>query len=254
MRFPCYNNGMNKRCQKPGCNNLVPKEAYKKLCHDCYWKQLHPEDILNPYNVAEHFKIKALELNIILNELGWVERAGKGWKPTALGVSMKALYKGMSPGDKSYVNWPKSILQNHMLQKAVSDYLGNSLSTDSSIQEFRQKYPAGFRTMDGHMVRSRGEALIDNYLYHARLVHVYERKLPVEEEIYCDFYLPNNKVYIEYWGGENDEKYTERRKKKKRIYQKYKDKFNLIELGDNEIANLDDHLPRLLLKFDIAVD
>ena len=283
---------MNKRCQQPGCNNFVSKQAFK-LCLDCYWKQPSSkktsnsketssvkktsslkkasssqkasgsQNILGPYDIAKHFNIQATDLNKILNELGWVEKAGKGWKPTTLGVSMKASYKGMSSDDKSYVNWPKSILQNDILRKAVSDYSGDSSSsTDSNIQEFRQKYPARIRTTDGHMVRSRGELVIDNYLYYAGLAHGYERRLPVEEEIYCDFYLHKNKICIEYWGLETDSKndseynkrYEERKKKKQEIYQKYKDRFTLIELDNNQVDNLDDCLPQELLKHGIKVN
>ncbi|MBN2825103.1 MAG: hypothetical protein JXQ76_07270 [Campylobacterales bacterium] len=83
----------------------------------------------------------------------------------------------------------------------------------------------------------------------AELVHAYERKLPIEEEVYCDFYLPSGKVYIEYWGMEEDAKYLQRKQAKKAIYEKYN--FNLIELSDEDVLNLDDVLPRLLLKFDI---
>ena len=47
---------------------------------------------------------------------------------------------------------------------------------------------------------SKAEMLIDNWLYMAEIVHAYERKLPIEEDVYCDFYIPKGKVYIEYWG------------------------------------------------------
>jgi hypothetical protein len=80
----------------------------------------------------------------------------------------------------------------------------------------------------------------------AEIVHAYERKLPVEEELYSDFYIPTGKVYIEYWGYENDAKYLARKKAKQEIYAKYN--FNLIELEDKDVQNLDDILPRLLLK------
>jgi hypothetical protein len=40
------------------------------------------------------------------------------------------------------------------------------------------------------MVRSRGELVIDNSLYEYGLAHAYERKLPVEEDVYSDFYIP----------------------------------------------------------------
>ena len=81
------------------------------------------------------------------------------------------------------------------------------------------------------------------------LAHAYERRLPIEEEVYCDFYLPVGKVYIEYWGFENDPKYIERKKIKQEIYKKYE--FNLIELNDPDIQNLDDVLPKKLLQFGI---
>jgi very-short-patch-repair endonuclease len=83
----------------------------------------------------------------------------------------------------------------------------------------------------------------------AEIIHAYERKLPIEEDLYCDFYLPQGKVYIEFWGYENDEKYLKRKEIKKSIYEKYG--FNLIELNDKDILNLDDILPKKLLKFGV---
>ena len=68
-------------------------------------------------------------------------------------------------------------------------------------------------------------------------------------DVYCDFYIPTGKVYIEYWGYENDEKYLNRKKKKKEIYEKYN--LNLIELEDKDVQNLDDVLPKYLLTFGI---
>jgi hypothetical protein len=77
------------------------------------------------------------------------------------------------------------------------------------------------------------------------IVHAYERKLPVEEDGYCDFYLPQSKVYIEYWGMEKDSAYAARMAKKQALYAKHG--FKLVELGDAELENLDDNLPRLLI-------
>jgi hypothetical protein len=48
---------------------------------------------------------------------------------------------------------------------------------------------------------------------------------------------------------EKDEKYIERKKIKLDIYHKYG--FKLIELEDGDIQNLDDILPKKLLKFGI---
>jgi hypothetical protein len=78
-------------------------------------------------------------------------------------------------------------------------------------------------------------------------VLAYERKLPIEEDVYSDFYIPTGKVYIEYWGYENNEKYLDRKKVKQDLLSNKYD-FNLIELEDKDVLNLDDVLPRLLLK------
>jgi len=120
---------------------------------------------------------------------------------------------------------------------------------EKKLESFREKFQAKHRSTDGHFVRSKAEMLIDNWLYMAEIVHAYERKLPIEEEVYCDFYIPTGKVYIEFWGYDNDEKYLARKQKKQAIYQKYN--FNLIELTDEEVQNLDDILPRMLIKFGV---
>jgi len=126
---------------------------------------------------------------------------------------------------------------------------GESKVSPKKKIEFREKFKVEHRATDGHFVRSKAEMLIDNWLYMAEIIHAYERKLPIEEDVYCDFYIPTGKVYIEYWGYENDSKYLNRKKDKIDIYQKYG--FNLIELNDQDVLNLDDILPRLLLKFGI---
>jgi hypothetical protein len=83
----------------------------------------------------------------------------------------------------------------------------------------------------------------------AEIAHAYERKLPISEDVYCDFYLPTGKAYIEFWGLENDPQYAARKQIKMDIYKKYG--FNLIELKDTDIQNLDDTLPGLLLPFGV---
>ena len=113
--------------------------------------------------------------------------------------------------------------------------------------DFRKKFPANFRTEDGHIVRSKAEQIIDNWLYHKGIVHAYERRVPIEEEVYCDFFIPiGQKVWIEFWGSE-EQKYLKRKETKKRFYEKNQKK--LIELTDKDIENLDDVMPIKLRPF-----
>lgn len=63
---------------------------------------------------------------------------------------------------------------------------------------FRDEFPARIVTIDGHRVRSRAELVIDNGLYVQEIVHAYERRLPIKEDCYCDFYVPQGEgVYVE---------------------------------------------------------
>ena len=212
------------------------------------------DKLLSATMLGSRLNISAQRVNRIVSELGWIEKGLKGWNVTQQGRTVGGIQKEHPKTGIPYVNWPDSILENPSFSTLVRELEeGSSNCTDESKSAdepdptgFRDKFEAKLRTTDGHYVRSKAEMLIDNWLYMAELVHAYERKLPVEEELYSDFYIPAGKVYIEYWGYESDPKYLARKERKREIYAKYG--FKLIELEDKDIQNLDDVLPRLLLK------
>jgi len=141
-----------------------------------------------------------------------------------------------NPGDLCIDCW---------LQKKKSEEKKSASYKPSSVEleekDFREKFPATIRAEDGHKVRSRAEQLIDNWLYHKGIVHAYERRVPIEEEVYSDFFIPiGQKVWIEFWGL-NEIKYKKRREIKKSFYKKYNK--ILIELTDKDIEKLDDIMP-----------
>jgi len=212
-------------------------------------------------SIGKHFNMSANRINSILSEIGWIKKdAIKGWHLTELGKRLGGIQSKHTTSGKSFVRWPDKITNNEILVANIrqasgevtqvneeeSDDAKNSDSTD-----FRNKYRPELRAIDGHYVRSKGELLIDNWLYQFKIVHAYERKLPIEEKVLCDFYIPTGKVYIEYWGLE-EEKYLANKKRKIAIYDKYK--LNLIQLFDKDVFNLDDTLPAKLLNFSIPVE
>ena len=81
---------------------------------------------------------------------------------------------------------------------------------------------------DGHVVKSQAERAIDNYLFSHNIKHGYEVSLPIEDdngetiELHPDFciFKGDEKVYIEYWGMENDPYYEEMKKSKLDLYKK----------------------------------
>lgn len=209
------------------------------------------ENLITATTLGKHFDLSPNKMNYILSELGWIKKGLKGWLVTEQGVKLGAIQGEDSRSGIPYARWPESILNTKALLDSIDNIKGiDKPKTDSDkMDSFRHKFEATHRTTDGHFVRSKAEMLIDNWLYMAEIVHAYERKLPIEEEMYCDFYIPTGKVYIEFWGYDNDEKYLARKQQKQAIYQKYN--FNLIELTDAEVLNLDDTLPRMLLKFGV---
>lgn len=210
-----------------------------------------PEKLITATAIGKHFDLSPNKMNYILSELGWIKKGLKGWLVTDQGIKLGAQQGEDSRSGIPYARWPEKILNIKALQDSIDNMKGiDKPKTESDkMDSFRHKFEATHRATDGHFVRSKAEMLIDNWLYMAEIVHAYERKLPIEEEMYCDFYIPTGKVYIEFWGYDNDEKYLARKQEKQAIYQKYN--FNLIELTDEEVLNLDDVLPRMLLKFGV---
>ncbi|MEP0856977.1 hypothetical protein NDI49_15340 [Trichocoleus sp. ST-U3] len=259
-------------CTEPKCTKQVSKPGHK-LCYE-HWKanntQASPTpkpkpkpqpssspSLLSATSISEKLAIPKHKVNPILAELGLLSKDQNGWVATKLGINFGAVQKTYSQDGMLYVLWSESILTNQAFLTTIQSINGDSLEASTkeatSEQGFREKFRASaqHRTTDGHWVRSKAEALIDNWLYVSGIVHAYERRLPIEEEAYCDFYLPSGRVYIEYWGYDNDQEYAARKRVKQELYQKYQ--LNLIELSDEHIKNLDDCLPRILLKFGVVI-
>lgn len=261
-------------CRTPGCNQPVAKLGHT-LCYSC-WKanraggkpikiQDKPSKLddtlenspnsLSATRLAEHFNLSRLRINPLLAELGLLDKTENGWLATERGLALGAEQKVGKRSNVPYVMWPTEILENRVFLESVKVLAeGSSLTNHAEeTSNFREKFQDGakYRTNDGHWVRSKAEVLIDNWLYFSGLVHAYERKLPIasEKDAYCDFYIPQGRIYIEYWGYENDPKYLARKEEKRTLYKA--NALNLIELTDQHIQNLDDYLPALLQKFGI---
>lgn len=123
------------------------------------------------------------------------------------------------------------------------------LSKDSHKEELK-------RTCDGHYVKSDPEVTIDDILYENRIVHCYEKKVPIdsdERSVKCDWFIPvtdsRHGIYIEYWGM-NTRDYLQNKERKRQAYKDhdiplieiekddYKDKQGLTDRIISEINKL----------------
>lgn len=215
-------------------------------------------ELLSAKNIAHLVDISSRQINYLLAELGWMSRYRKGWKLTAQGEMLGGVQKESRTTAIPYVLWPAEFIHNEAFQRSLKGLqgdLGQALvlneTPDKDTQLFRQKFPADYHTLDGHCVRSKAEVLIDNWLYMAEIVHAYERKLPIEESVYSEFYIRAGNIHIEYWDHQSDPIYQHIKEKKLASYAKYG--FNLIELHEADVENLDRILPYQLLKHGLEV-
>ena len=98
------------------------------------------------------------------------------------------------------------------------------------IEIMDEFYEGDKKCKDGHIVKSKSERDIDNYLWEHGIPHVYEKSVSIDadkcHDLHPDFYLPNfqckgKDVYIEHWGfNSNNLEYTKSKKYKLGEYQK----------------------------------
>jgi len=140
----------------------------------------------------------------------------------------------------------------------ISKFLDNEEEIKKEFKEdLNEKFPATFKAIDGHYVRSEAEQTIDNFLFRNGIIHAYEKRLPGDKCFYCDFYIPpRNKItqsiYIEYWGMENDETYLEKKNTKLEIYKR--EQLQLIEITKNNLKNLRAYLTEKLRLFHVILE
>lgn len=190
------------------------------------------EEWLSATRLAEQYGVSAHRINALLSELGWIDKDQRGWVISERGSKIGGQQRS---GDKGfYVLWPKVIRQQIEFKQSINNVLG--LADGVSL--------------DGHPVRNNAERQIDNWLYLNGIAHAYLRPLP-SSDLVCTFYLPQRKVYIDFWGFDLSTGSLSEKLEKEAFYQAHG--YKVISLHDEDIAKLDDVLPQKLLQFGIQL-
>ena len=126
------------------------------------------------------------------------------------------------------------------------------------IEILDESYEGHYTCDDGHIVKSKSERDIDNYLFENGIPHAYERAFIPESDpsiiLKPDFTLPNYNgsgidVIIEHWGfNENNIEYTKSKKYKISIYKK--EKVTIISTTEKDIQDYKVSLKRKLATFE----
>ncbi len=111
----------------------------------------------------------------------------------------------------------------------------------------KQEKIISFKCLDGYIVKSKGELIIDNYLFFLGLKHIYEKRVKINgQTIKCDWYLPEAQIYFEYWGYYG-KAYIKRKKEKIKLYKK--GKLKLLSIENNMFKDICTNLNNKLNKF-----
>lgn len=100
-----------------------------------------------------------------------------------------------------------------------------------------------YMCLDGHLVRSRGEWMIDAALQYLGIAHEYEPRVVINgQPLHPDFGLKGG-IYLEYWGLETAS-YRKFKAMKKGLFARAK--YKLINIENEDLKNLVNALTRQL--------
>lgn len=119
---------------------------------------------------------------------------------------------------------------------------------NSKIKE-PKSYGVSSETIRGEIVRSKGEKKVADWFYEHKYEYIYEQKVefPDGQSLLYDFYMPDQDIYVEYWGlsGANNatgEKYRARKKEKMELYEAYD--LKLMSIYPQDLYELDTVIPK----------
>lgn len=114
-------------------------------------------------------------------------------------------------------------------------------------------YEGNYKCADGHIVKSKDEKMIDDYLFKKGISHAYEKAVPIddnpEHDIHPDFCLPGfldgNDVYIEHFGfDQGGDKYANGNAYKIEQYKKLK--LTVVCTYESDMNDVDANVERAL--------
>ena len=200
--------------------------------------------------LGEKYHLSAREVNRVFSELGWTKHSSQGWELTAVGESCGGVQFENEQSGTFYVLWPESI-KTHKLLNEQLNYCGQvnhyQPSDDADLLAENESY----HSIDGHKHSSRPQLQICHWLYMSGFAHASQRLIPECDDLYADFYLPVQQLYIQYWSEAGNGHNIAQQMKRKEKYKALE--LNVIELEPKDLLDLDNVLTKSLRKRGIRV-
>ena len=192
--------------------------------------------------------INAREVNRILAELGWIKHDLQGWELTALGERQGGVQLENETSGTFYIAWPQAV-EHHSLLQAQLKYSAE-VYAPAQVGDDLFAGQTEYQSLDGHRHNNKAELQICHWLYMAGIAHACQRRLPVDEELIADFYLPAHHLYIECWDDEKGSSLSQRMKRKDTYSQLG---LAVIDLDKDDLLQVDEVLTRQLRKHGVRV-
>lgn len=207
---------------------------------------LEHNKMLTAVALGQHFNLSGRAVNRALAELGWLKRELQGWLLTAAGKQGGGVQLENRQTDMLYALWPETVLENPVLVARLQDCAA-ALTELPDEDLFAAQ--ASLVSVDGHRHDNRAQLAICHWLYMAGVLHATGRPLPVAEPLKADFYLPLNRVFIDYWPADASPSVLKLSMRKAEVYKRLG--LSAIEIHSEDIVQLDDVLPRQLHKLGV---
>ncbi len=212
------------------CSNDAPNGS---LCKECFFEMLEFKDTFDKNMKAFEFNEYYFNLRSRIYSMKTFDYVKTNCKKLmALAVIQKDIHGSEALTDR-IVNDIKDIIEKKKPHEKVN-------ISEETRNKDEQKTEL-IRTEDGHYVKSTGEETIDNILYGIRVIHCYEKIVPIsddEKTVKADWFIPihdtRHGIYIEYWGM-NTKEYLENKERKRAAYKKYN--IPLIEIEKDDIKD-----------------
>ena len=200
---------------------------------------LLPEAPLSATHLAGKLDLSARLINLMLAERGWIKKHVRGWLLTQRGKAIGGEQHTSEQSGVPFVTWPETLLGNAQFLAAVAQLKGESFAANPNA-------------LSGQEAASRMQFMVENWLYLANVHHACGYELVAgKEKIRADFFLPELQLAIDIWSHADDAAALAVKLTKQEFYKKYG--YDYIEILDENINQLDEHLARQLLSFGHAV-
>lgn len=218
----------------------------KTLQHHALVVAIEDSQRLTTAGLAKRFDLHPRMVSRALAELGLQAHTILGWELTEQGKKFGGLQEESENSGTLYVSWPKDIVENPVIHRELDtlclvessgELASDSNSGDRSGDLFAGSSVDKLASSDGHQLQTQLELHVCNWLYLAQLAHAYKRRLPVEDELLADFYLPASSVYIECWQEDIEHEVLSNKLRKQEMYRIQQ--LKVIDINERDIEKLD---------------